>query len=428
MDKIEIKELGKFSLKGVEQQQELSQMLPKSLAHRTFPPIVSAASDTQKLVADLKKMKEESEAVLNEMAKMKEALASAQERVASVHQLIQQIRRNNMNTANPQALLDEIDNLVRQQDTMRQMVDTTQAQTLKFQANLGGFDERLDALREKHQRMIDTTISQLHSLLKRVVESIEEKSNQVLTLEEDLPDEKFEVSAIITDLKTMKAKLEEQIQARDSCEALTVFNIEMAPSRAVGSMLDLINLRYSAYVRLQTLKDLMVKQAELLQDVPKMTPPAASPPPAVPNKAERTKTTPSKPKKEEDPITKMKNYLIKMETELLLPERFKHVEGPNFQFVGKKVVMSWSGERLGVRLGGGFQTVDLWVKQFLAHRQIRPPPTADPDSAPNPSNSRTYSNNTNSPKNVLSPSLRNPSGPPSPHLPPLTLKQRSATS
>jgi hypothetical protein len=31
-------------------------------------------------VADLKKMKEESEAVLNEMAKMKEALASAQER------------------------------------------------------------------------------------------------------------------------------------------------------------------------------------------------------------------------------------------------------------------------------------------------------------------------------------------------------------
>jgi hypothetical protein len=31
-------------------------------------------------VADLKKMKEESEAVLSEMAKMKEALASAQER------------------------------------------------------------------------------------------------------------------------------------------------------------------------------------------------------------------------------------------------------------------------------------------------------------------------------------------------------------
>lgn len=40
----------------------------------------SFATDTAKLVADLKKMKEESEAVLNEMAKMKEALASAQER------------------------------------------------------------------------------------------------------------------------------------------------------------------------------------------------------------------------------------------------------------------------------------------------------------------------------------------------------------
>jgi hypothetical protein len=44
MEKIEIKELGKYSLKGVEQQQELSQMLPLSLAHRTFPPIASASS------------------------------------------------------------------------------------------------------------------------------------------------------------------------------------------------------------------------------------------------------------------------------------------------------------------------------------------------------------------------------------------------
>lgn len=80
VEKLDIKELGKFSLKGVEQQQELAQILPHSLAHRTFPPIASVSSDTAKLVADLKKMKEESEAVLNEMAKMKEALASAQER------------------------------------------------------------------------------------------------------------------------------------------------------------------------------------------------------------------------------------------------------------------------------------------------------------------------------------------------------------
>lgn len=43
----------------------------------------------------------------------------------------------------------------------------------------------------------------------------------------------------------------------------------------------------------------------------------------------------------------MKNYLIRMEKEMLLPERFKHMEGANFQFAGKKVVMSWSGERLG---------------------------------------------------------------------------------
>jgi hypothetical protein len=92
--------------------------------------------------------------------------------VASVHQLIQQIRRNTMNSANPQALLDEIDNLIRQQDTMRQMVDTTQQQTLKFQANLGGIDERVEVLREQHQRMVDVTIAQLHSLLKKVVESV----------------------------------------------------------------------------------------------------------------------------------------------------------------------------------------------------------------------------------------------------------------
>ena len=45
-------------------------------------------------------------------------------------------------------------------------------QTLKFQANLGGFDERLDALREQNQRMVDVTTAQLHSLLKRVVESV----------------------------------------------------------------------------------------------------------------------------------------------------------------------------------------------------------------------------------------------------------------
>lgn len=44
MEKMEIKELGKFSLKGVEQQQELAQISPLSLAHRTFPPIVSASS------------------------------------------------------------------------------------------------------------------------------------------------------------------------------------------------------------------------------------------------------------------------------------------------------------------------------------------------------------------------------------------------
>lgn len=89
-----------------------------------------------------------------------------------MHQLIQQIRRNNMNTANPQALLDEIDNLIRQQDTMRQMVDTTQQQTLKFQENLGGFDERLDALKDQNQRMVDVTTAQLHSLLKRVIDSV----------------------------------------------------------------------------------------------------------------------------------------------------------------------------------------------------------------------------------------------------------------
>jgi hypothetical protein len=52
-----------------------------------------------------------------------------------------------------------------------------------------------------------------------------EKSQQVLTLEEDLPDEKFEVAAIMTDLVTMKAKLEEQIQAGGNCEALTPFSI-----------------------------------------------------------------------------------------------------------------------------------------------------------------------------------------------------------
>lgn len=45
----------------------------------------------------------------------------------------------------------------------------------------------------------------------------------------------------------------------------------MAPSRAVGSMLDLANLRYSAYIRLQTLKDLMLKQAEILTEVPKVS-------------------------------------------------------------------------------------------------------------------------------------------------------------
>lgn len=88
-----------------------------------------------------------------------------------MHKLLQQIRRNNMSD-NPQAMLDEIDNLIKQQDTMRQMVDTTQQQTLKFQANLGGIDERVEALREQHQRMVDVTIAQLHSLLKKVVESV----------------------------------------------------------------------------------------------------------------------------------------------------------------------------------------------------------------------------------------------------------------
>ena len=93
-------------------------------------------------------------------------------RMASVNQLILQIRRNNMSTDNPQALLDEIDNLMRQQDTMRHMVDTTQAQTLKFQENLGGFDERLDVLKEQQIRMRDVTIAQLHSHLKRTIESV----------------------------------------------------------------------------------------------------------------------------------------------------------------------------------------------------------------------------------------------------------------
>lgn len=434
MDKIEIKELGKFSLKGVEQQQELTQISPLALAHRTFPPIVSASSDTAKLVADLKKMKEESEAVLNEMAKMKEALASAQERVASVHNLLQQIRRNNMSD-NPQAMLDEIDNLIKQQDTMRQMVDTTQQQTLKFQANLGGIDERVEALREQHQRMVDVTIAQLHSLLKKVVESIQEKANHVLTLEEDLPDEKFEIASILTDLTTLKAKIEEQIQSGDTCEALTTFNMEMAPSRAVGSMLDLANLRYSAYVRLQTLKDLMLKQAELLRDVPKITPPPIVLAPA--KTPAKTTPPPQTRKKEEDPITKMKNYLIKMEEEMLLPERFKHMEGANFQFLGKKVVMSWSGERLGVRLGGGFQQVDTWAKQFLAHRQARPNglPTS---SSQNSNKSNSNNNNDNTPQTHSSPTTTNNSNAPTtrlksprgggstPVLPPL--KQRSQTS
>lgn len=54
---------------------------------------------------------------------------------------------------------------------------------------------------------------------------MEEKANQVLTLEEDLPDEKFEISSIMTDLATLKAKIEEQIQAGDVCEALTTFSI-----------------------------------------------------------------------------------------------------------------------------------------------------------------------------------------------------------
>ena len=123
-----------------------------------------------------------------------------------------------------------------------------------------------------------------------------------------MPDEKFEVSAIMTDLKTIKAKLEEQIQAGENCEALTSFSIfvffslfffffsihffsffstspiltfslnngidiEMAPSRAVGSVLDLIHMRYSAYVRLQTLKNLMLKQAEIMQEVPRVCAP-----------------------------------------------------------------------------------------------------------------------------------------------------------
>lgn len=78
--KIQIKELGVFSLKGVEQRQKLLQMLPLSLTNRTFPEIVGTGAEAAKLLADLKKMKEESDSVLNEMAKMKEALTSAQDR------------------------------------------------------------------------------------------------------------------------------------------------------------------------------------------------------------------------------------------------------------------------------------------------------------------------------------------------------------
>lgn len=184
-----------------------------------------------------------------------------------MHKLLEQIRRNNMSD-NPQAMLDEIDNLIRQQDTMRQMVDTTQQQTLKFQVcyssfvylvlflNIGFRPTLVGSTNAWKPSNCSTSVwstsplpsstlssrglsnRYLSSFLIFIVDfpifrsfphcsfnQIEEKERHVLTLEEDLPDEKFEISAIMTDLVTLKAKIEEQIQSGDDCEALTTFSI-----------------------------------------------------------------------------------------------------------------------------------------------------------------------------------------------------------
>lgn len=52
---------------------------------------------------------------------------------------------------------------------------------------------------------------------------LEQKGNE--GVEEEPPNEAFELATIMTDLQTLKAKIEEQIQAGDNCEALTPFSI-----------------------------------------------------------------------------------------------------------------------------------------------------------------------------------------------------------
>lgn len=48
-----------------------------------------------------------------------------------------------------------------------------------------------------------------------------------------------------------------------------------------------------------------------------------------------------------DPLTRMKNFLHNLEKDMALPETFKYVEGTTFIFMGKKLNMNWSGEKLG---------------------------------------------------------------------------------
>lgn len=64
------------------------------------------------MVGELSRMKEENDAMLRELEKMKEAMSTAITRCQEVQSLIQQHRDNNTELPEPEVLLREVDGLI----------------------------------------------------------------------------------------------------------------------------------------------------------------------------------------------------------------------------------------------------------------------------------------------------------------------------
>eukprot|EP01119_Soliformovum_irregulare_P015373 TRINITY_DN4320_c0_g1_i2.p1 TRINITY_DN4320_c0_g1~~TRINITY_DN4320_c0_g1_i2.p1 ORF type:complete len:1649 (+),score=817.75 TRINITY_DN4320_c0_g1_i2:111-5057(+) len=149
-----VRPLGKFQLKGLNEETTLTQILPLTLAGRKFPDLAPSKQDEENekkfktLEDELNKIKEENEALGNQFAQIQSLLESAKAKVAEFVSMLKEAGGDEFGSA-----LSDLDNMMKSQDEaknkMAQVKATTAAAIKTVNSGDPDREKKLQALIDK---------------------------------------------------------------------------------------------------------------------------------------------------------------------------------------------------------------------------------------------------------------------------------------